>query len=561
MIQNEHEPTGNRTTDVLIVGTGCAGLTAALAAHEQGAHVTILEKTELVGGTTAVSAGALWIPCNHHLVEAGFNDGRAEAIRYITRLADDRGDAELIELFVDRGPDMLRFVEAQTSLQLELISEFPDYHPEMDGSQRRGRSLDAGIFDTNVLGEWAAKLRRSPIFGMLPLSINELRNYGLNANPLNTPIELVQQRLEQGIVSFGTALAGHLLAAVLDRGIEPVLEARVRRLITRGDRVVGVEAEQDGKTMQIMARRGIVLASGGFEWDKQLNAQFLGGHLTHPQSPPANEGDGLRMAMALGADLSNMSDAWWCPAHALPGETYDGQPLARGDFTTIRGLPHTMIVNRAGKRFVNESLTYNDITKALLHFDPNVYARPNLPAWLILDQNYLSRYALHTYIPIPGVPLPDWLIRADSLAELAVKLEIDPEALTQTAARFNEFARAGVDADFGRGNSAHDRDNGDAGHTPNPCLGTIETAPFCAVPIHVGSLGTKGGVRVNTESQVLHISGRPIEGLYAAGNVMAGITGAGYPGGGATIGVAMTFGYIAGTCAAQKQPTASLQEA
>lgn len=557
MIQNEHAPTQNRTTDVLIVGTGCAGLTAALAAHEAGAHVTILEKTELVGGTTAVSAGALWIPCNHHLIEAGFHDSREEAIRYITGLADGRGDAELIDLFVDRGPDMLRFVQEQTTLKLEMITEFPDYHPEMDGGQQRGRSLDAGIFDTTILGEWAAKLRRSPVFGMLPLSINELRQYGLNANPMNTPIELVQQRLEQGIVSFGTALAGHLLSAVLERGIEPVLGARVRRLITRGDRVTGVEAEQDGKTVRIMARRGIVLASGGFEWDKQLNAQFLGGHLTHPQSPPANEGDGLRMAMALGADLANMSDAWWCPAHALPGETYDGRPLARGDFTTIRGLPHTMIVNRAGKRFVNESLTYNDITKALLHFDPNVYARPNLPAWLILDQNYLSRYALHTYIPLPGFPLPDWLIRADSLEDLAAKLEIDPQALVQTVERFNEFARSGVDADFGRGTSAHDRDNGDAGHTPNPALGTIDAPPFCAVPIHVGSLGTKGGVRVNSESQVLHVGGQPIEGLFAAGNVMAGITGAGYPGGGATIGLAMTFGYIAGTCAARKHHAGS----
>jgi succinate dehydrogenase/fumarate reductase flavoprotein subunit len=561
MIQNEHEPTRNRMTDVLIVGTGCAGLTAALAAHEQGARVTLLEKTELVGGTTAVSAGALWIPCNQHLIDAGFHDSREAAIRYITGLADGRGDAELIDLFVETGPEMLRFIEAQTTLQPEIIPEFPDYHPEMDGGQLRGRSLDAGIFDTRTLGPWSEKLRRSPIFAMLPLSINELRQYGLNVNPLNAPMELVQQRLEQGIVSFGTALAGHLLAAVLDRGIEPLLGVRVRRLITRGGRVVGVEAEQDGRTVQFMARRGIVLASGGFEWDKQLNAQFLGGQLTHPQSPPANEGDGLRMAMALGADLANMNEAWWCPTHALPGETYDGQPLARGDFTTIRGLPHTMIVNRAGKRFVNESLTYNDITKALLQFDPNAYNHPNTPAWLILDQQYLSRYALHTYIPIPGFPLPEWLIRADSLAELADKLGVDAAALEQTAQRFNEFARAGADADFRRGESAHDRDAGDASHGPNPSLGTIEAAPFCAVPVHVGSLGTKGGVRVNTDSQALHVSGQPIAGLYAAGNVMAGITGAGYPGGGATIGVAMTFGYIAGRCAAQQQAVEHAPEA
>jgi 3-oxosteroid 1-dehydrogenase len=549
-MHHEHEPGWHRTTDVLVVGTGCAGLTAALAAHEQGAQVTILEKTALVGGTTAVSAGALWIPCNHHLLAAGLDDSPDDAIRYITRLADGRGDTGLIRRFVDAGPQMLRFIEEQTTLRPEMITRFPDYHSELDGGKPNGRSLDAGLFDTTLLGDWAAKLRRSTIFGMLPLSINELREYGLNANPLHTPIELVQQRLAAGIVSFGTALTGHLLAALLARGIEPVLESRVRRLITSNERVIGVETEQRGASVRIGVRRGGILASGGFEWSKELNAQFLGGQLTHPQSPPANEGDGLRMAMALGADLANLNDAWWCPAHALPGETYDGQPLARGDFTTIRGLPHTLIVNRAGRRFVNESLTYNDLTKALLHFDPGSYEHPNLPAWLILDQQYLARYALHSYIPIPGATPPPWLIQADTLEELAASLGIDPQALLQTVERFNQFARAGVDDDYRRGQTAHDRDNGDPSHGPNPCLGTIAAPPFCALPIHVGSLGTKGGVRVNNESQVLHVSGAAIPGLYAAGNVMAGITGAGYPGGGATIGVAMTFGYLAGSCAA-----------
>jgi succinate dehydrogenase/fumarate reductase flavoprotein subunit len=549
MLQNEKDPDWDLTTDVLIIGTGCAGLTAALAAHEQGAHVTILEKTDLVGGTTAVSAGAVWIPCNHHMLEAGLEDSPEEAIRYIMRLADGRGDPDLIALFVDTGRTMVEFVEQQTTLVLRPLTDFPDYHPEMDGGKLNGRSLDAGIFDTHLLGGWSRKLRRSPIFGMLPLSINELREYGLVANPFNTPMALVQQRVEQGIVSFGTALVGHLLKATLDRGIEPILETPVRRLVLTKGQVVGVEAEQAGQPLRIAARRGVILASGGFEWNAQLNAQFLGGQVTHPQSPPANQGDGLRMAMALGADLANMNDAWWCPSHALPGEQYDGQPLYRGDFTTIRGLPHTMIVNRAGQRFVNESLTYNELTKALLQFDPNTYDHPNRPAWLILDQRYLAKYTLHTYFP--GLPIPDWLIRADTLPELAQKLGVDVQGFVTTAQRFNEFAHSGVDLDYGRGQSAHDRDNGDPGHQPNPCLGAIEQPPFCALPIHIGALGTKGGVRVNRQSQVLHVGGEPIAGLYAAGNVMAGITGAGYPGGGATIGVAMTFGYLAGRCAAE----------
>lgn len=538
------------TTDVVIVGTGCAGLTAALAAHDQGAQVLLLEKTELIGGTTAVSAGALWIPGNHYMQTAGLADSRAEAIHYITQLADGLGAPELIALFVDTGPEMLRFVENQTTLQMAIIPNFPDYHPEMEGGKFKGRSLDAGVFDTRLLGAWAQKLRRSPVFAMLPLSINELREYGLSANPFNTPMALLQQRLEQGIVSFGAALVGHLFKGLLGRGIEPLLSTPVRKLIIADDQVIGVEAEQGDKTLRIQSRRGVILASGGFEWNAQLNAQFLGGHLTHPQSPPANEGDGLKMAMAVGADLANMHEAWWCPVHVLPGEAYDGRPLHRGDFTTMRGLPHTMIVNRQGERFVNESLTYNEMTKALLQLDPNTSARPNLPAWMILDQQYLSHYTLHTYFP--GLPIPDWLIQADTLAGLAQKLGIDEQQFLTSVQRFNEAARNGLDPAYGRGQSAHDRDYGDPNHQPNPCLGTIEQPPFCALPLHVGSLGTKGGVRVNQQSQVIHSLGQPIPGLYAAGNVMAGITGAGYPGGGATIGVAMTFGYIAGKQATQK---------
>lgn len=535
-------------SDIVIVGTGCAGLTAALAAQAAGAGVIIIEKTGLVGGTTAVSAGALWIPGNQHMQAMVEPDSTEEAITYISSQTDGRGDEALIRRFVEIGPIMTQFVEAQSSLRLAVIPNFPDYHPEMVGGKFRGRSLDAGSFDTRTLGDWANHLRRSPVFGMLPLSINELRAYGLSTNPFNTPMALLQERLTQGIVSFGTALVGHLLKALLDRGIEPRLNCAAQQLLTENGRVVGLVVEQEGQTLRIGARRGVILASGGFEWNPKLTTQFLSGQPIYPQSPPANQGDGLRMAMAIGADLANLNEAWWCPVHLLPGEQYDGHPLHRGDFTTMRGLPHTMIVNRQGERFVNESLTYNDLTKVLLHLDPNRYEHPNLPAWMILDQGYLSRYTLHTYFP--GMPLPDWLIQADSLTELAAKLGIDRERLAATVERFNGFAESGVDLDFGRGQSAHDRDYGDATQQPNPSLGTIAHPPFCALPIQVGTLGTKGGVRVDENSQARHVNGGVIPGLYAAGNVMASAMGAGYPGGGATIGAAMTFGYIAGQHAA-----------
>jgi succinate dehydrogenase/fumarate reductase flavoprotein subunit len=297
----------------------------------------------------------------------------------------------------------------------------------------------------------------------------------------------------------------------------------------------------------IRAKKGVVLASGGFEWNKELSAQFLGGELTHPNSPPGNDGDGLKMAMSVGADLGNMSEAWWCPSVVVPGEEYDGVQLNRGDFS-IRSLPHTIIVNEAGQRFVNEAQNYNDLMKPFFAFDPAAYERPNLPAWLIIEKRFLDKYALLTYVP--GMPVPEWLERADTLPALAAKLGVDATGLTATVDRFNRFARDGVDRDFGRGDSVYDHFYGDPDNAPNPNLGELVEPPFYALRVYPGAIGTKGGARVNARAQVVRPDGAPIAGLYAAGNVMAGPTGAGYPGAGSTIGAAMTFGYIAGKDAA-----------
>ena len=291
----------------------------------------------------------------------------------------------------------------------------------------------------------------------------------------------------------------------------------------------------------------MVLASGGFEWSRELTAQFLGGVLTHPNSPPTNEGDGLRMAMSVGADLANMSEAWWCPSLVIPGEEYDGRQLHRGDFAT-RSMPHTIIVNRRGRRFVNEAQNYNDLMKAFFAFEPNAYERPNLPAWLVFDHAYLEKYALMTVMP--GQPVPEWLVRAETLDDLARTIGVDARGLAQTVERFNGFALEGADPEFGRGQSLYDRFYGDPDHAPNPNLGLIGKKPFYALEVHPGAIGTKGGARVNADAQVLRVDGAPIAGLYAAGNAMAGVTGAGYPGAGATISAAMTFGYLAGRHAA-----------
>ena len=254
------------------------------------------------------------------------------------------------------------------------------------------------------------------------------------------------------------------------------------------------------------------------------------------------------MAMSLGADLGTMSEAWWCPSLQIPGEEYDKRPLHRGDVAT-RSLPHSVIVNRKGARFVNEAQNYNDLMKAFFAFDPVAYERPHLPAWIIVDQQYLDSYALLTYVP--GMPVPEWLVTAPTIDELAQKIGVDARGVAATLQRFNRFAVEGADPDFHRGESLYDHFYGDPDHQPNPNLGTIEKAPFYAIEVHAGAIGTKGGPRIDGDARVLRPGGAPIAGLYAAGNAAAGVTGAGYPGAGATIGAAMTFGFLAGRHAAR----------
>jgi succinate dehydrogenase/fumarate reductase flavoprotein subunit len=539
-------------TDVLALGTGAAGMTAALAAHGAGASVMLLEKSRLVGGTTAVSGGVVWVPNNHHLGEVGIEDSRAEALAYVKRLTDGRTDAALVERFVDSAPAMVEWIEAQTALRFQALARYPDYHPEFPGGKPGGRSLDPGLFDANDLGPWKKSLRRSPVFGMTAMTVAEATDWGVFSKPLKLPFKLLGERYGKGLVCYGGALAGQLLKALLDRKLEPRLEHVARDLVVEEGRVTGVRVEHQGQELFVRARRGVVLASGGFEWNRALAAQFLGGVLTHPNSPPGNEGDGLKMAMAVGADLANMSEAWWCPSLVIPGEEYDGKPLHRGDFAT-RSLPHTIIVNKRGRRFVNEAQNYNDLMKAFFAFEPNAYERPNLPAWLVFDHAYLESYALMTVMP--GQPAPEWLTRADTLDELARIVGIDARGLGQTVDRFNGLAVEGVDPDFARGESLYDRFYGDPDHRPNANLGTITKKPFYALEVHPGAIGTKGGARVNVDAQVLRVDGAPIPGLYAAGNVMAGVTGAGYPGAGSTIAAAMTFGYLAGRHAAATSGT------
>jgi len=536
-------------TDVLVVGTGGGALTAAIAAHDMGAKVTVIERSDKVGGTTAISGGGIWVPCNHRMAEKGLSDSRADALKYCKALTKGRAADELVEAYVDTGPEMVKYLEKHTPLEFECAS-YPDYHPDIEGghSGEASRTLGALIYNTNELGDSGSNLRPNPIMS-LPMNHTEMEKWTALSKPFAIPFDVIQERMEAGFTGLGGALMAPLYKGCLDRGIEPILNTRGLELVMSKGRAIGLMARQEGRDFHIGTNKGIILGCGGFEWNEALKAQFLPCDITHPNSPPHNEGDGLKMVMAVGADLGNMSENWGFVSIVDPGAEYDGRQLSQACLAE-RSLPHSIIVNSKGRRFVNEAANYNDMAKPFYIVDPNTCEYTNVPAWIILDQQYFDNY---TFMGIlPGSPVPDYIERADTPEELAQKTGMDPAGLSATIGQFNEYALKGVDPDFQRGKCAYDQYYGDAAHKPNPNMGTIEKPPFYALQVHCGSLGTKGGPKTNTKAQVLHVSGKSIPGLYAVGNMAAGVSGPSYWGGGATIGISMVFGYIAGRHAAEQ---------
>ena len=539
----------DQEADVVVIGSGGAGLTAAILAHDNGARVVVLERSDLIGGTTAVSGGGAWIPLNHKMQDLETSDSREEALTYCKRLTAGRAPDELVETFVDTGHRMIRYLEVNTPLRFRA-STIPDYQSEMAGAKPGGRSLDPEMFHVAELGEWAEKLRPSPLM-FVPLTMDEaLKSIG---SPGSLQMTEIVGRMKAGLVGSGRALVGRLLKGCLDRGISILTGTRARQLVAEDGRVLGVRADREGGETRVGARGGVVLACGGFEWNQALWARFQPAAITHHCSPPDNEGDALIMAAELGADLGNMSEAWLYPGAIVPGEEHDGLPVSRWVMGE-RTLPHAILVNRRGERFVNEGSNYNDMSRALLVTDPNSLEARNMPSWCIMDNQYRQRYPILTVMPTD--PDPEWLVSTESLDALAAKVGINPSGLTAAVSRFNGFARQEKDADFGRGESRYEHWMGDP-NAPHPNLGTLEKPPFYALPIHLAAAGTKGGPRTDKNGRVLNVRGEVIGGLYAAGNAMAGVSGPGYYGGGGTIGLGMTWGYICGINAAAEAKIAS----
>ncbi len=530
--------------DVVVLGSGAAGLLTAIVAHDHGASVVLLEKADTVGGTSAVSGGILWIPDNHHLHEAGLSDSRDEALAYLGALSLGRIDSDLAAVLVDAGPRMLRWVEEHTPAKFQVVPGYPDYHPEHPGGKPGGgRSLDNLPFSFRKLGEWSDRVLRS----------DRVHHFTLTETPLGggryqVAPEEYQARQESDQRGLGQALVGAMLRGCLDRGIEPLLATPARELLSEDGRVVGVVAVRDGVEIRVRARKAVVLATGGFEWDESLRREFLHAPLEAPASPPDNTGDGLRMAMSLGAALGSMAEAWWVPCLRIPGETWKGQPRSRLVLAE-RTYPRSIMVNRTGRRFCNEATNYNALGNVFQAFDPVSFTWANVPAWLVFDHGYRTRYPVGPLSP--GAPDPDWLTVAPTPEALGAALGIDGAALADTIVSFSEHARALEDPVFHRGASAYDGFNGDGSRTGRAAtLGPLDEPPYYAVPILPGTLGTKGGPRTDARGRVLSVKGGVIGSLYAVGNVMAGTTGMVYGGAGGTLGPALTWAWVAGQDAA-----------
>ena len=521
--------------DIAVIGSGAAGLMAALSASVAGARVIVVERSPLIGGTSAISGGQIWSPLNDCMSRAGTPDARDEALTYLSRVTLDQVPADRLERYLDGSAALLKSLETWTDLRFFRV-ERPDYHPDFAGA-RDGRSLEPLPYDTSRLGDWRRRIRTSPVRG--PTTSREARE-GISA-------DIVAARRAADTRTQGAGLVAGLVQACLDRGVAFELGTRAIDLVWQERRVRGSRLQRADGDEHVLSSERVVLATGGFEWNPRLKAAFLSRADEAPTSPPWNEGDGLIMGLKLGAGVDHMTEAWWTAAVRVPGEEWDGRPMFRNIVREL-ALPGSVMVNAQGRRFVNEASSYHDLGKAFQHFDPGAYRYPNAKAWLIFDARFKARYSI---VNVPATAAaPDWFRSGASPAELAAILDIPSATLEATLRAMNAAALSGVDPEFRRGSDRHGRQYGDPDHRPNPCLGQLLEAPFYAIPILHGNNGTKGGLRTDHEGRVQKFDGDIIAGLYACGNVAASTMGPGYPGTGGSLGPAMTDALFAGWRAA-----------
>ncbi|BBX46610.1 putative 3-ketosteroid 1-dehydrogenase or fumarate reductase/succinate dehydrogenase [Mycobacterium cookii] len=547
------------TVDLLVVGSG-TGMAAALTAYECGLTVVIVEKSSYVGGSTARSGGALWLPASSILEEQAPGDTMERAETYLRSVV--AGSAP-----VDRSIGYLRNVTATvemlrrtTPIRLSWARDYSDYHPEKPGGSAGGRTCECRPLNSAILGEHLTRLRPGVMEVKIPMPTTtaDYRWMNLMTRVPRKGLPTIAKRLAQGVgglllgrryVAGGQALAAGLFAGVIRAGIPVWTDTELQQLTTEGERVTGAVLRHDGREVTVTARRGVVLAAGGFDHSMGMRRKFqsesLGEHLS--LGAETNTGDAIHAAQDLGAAIDLMDQAWWFPAVApLPG----GSPSV---LLAERSLPGSLIVDHSGSRFANEATDYMSFGQLVLQRERS--GHPVEPMWIVFDQKYRNSYVFAGAL-FPRMPLPrSWYAagiahRSHDLGELAEKMGVPAPVFRSTVTRFNEMSRAGCDADFDRGSSAYDRYYGDPTVTPNPSLRALDKGPFYAVKMVLSDLGTCGGLRADDHARVLREDGSVIEGLYGIGNTAANAFGNTYPGAGATIAQGLVYGHIAARHAA-----------
>jgi succinate dehydrogenase/fumarate reductase flavoprotein subunit len=554
-------------TDVLVIGSGAAGLTTAVTARRRGLDVIVCEKEPVFGGTTAWSGGILWVPCNPHQAAAGVEDHVELARVYIRREAGNLFDPERVEAYLQNAPVMVDFLERETEVKFEL-SAHADYHQDLEGALPFGRALRPLDYDGRKLGRDYSRLRppaRERVFLGMQVGAAHLGHF-INATRSPRSFLFVLRHVAAHCVdvvfhgrnmrpAMGNALAARLAKTAFDLGIPILLSTPANELLTEEGRVVGAAVGQPSQ--QIYARRGVVLACGGFPHDLSRRQRVFphhpaeGEHLSN--APASNTGDGIGLGEAVGAAFEDRyaNPAIWYPTSRVhyPDGTQGNNP-----HLMERGKPGVIAVTPAGRRFTNEAQNYHDFVQAM--FRARVPAG-EVAAFLICDRRALRRYGMGVVRPWPlpngGFIRSGYLKKGCGIEDLALKLGVDPGALGETVSHYNRHASLGRDPDFHKGENVYDVGQGDPSHGPNPCVGPLDQPPFYAVKILPGDLGTFAGLRTDPYSRVLDRSGQTIPGLYAVGNDQANVFGGAYPGGGASLGPAMTFGYVAAMHMAQSR--------
>jgi 3-oxosteroid 1-dehydrogenase len=537
-------------TDCVIVGSGGGSMCAALAAADAGHSALIIEKTELIGGSTAMSGGVLWLPDNPVSRRAGVQDCREDALRYFASVVGgdhpSTRDAR-VRAFLDAVDPMVTFLEDK-GISFRHCEGYSDYYDDRPGGKPRGRSIEADLFDTRRLGPWEQRLRVPDSLPPLPMHVIEGAPLAAGFHNPRTlwTVAKVAARVAAAKLARrsprggGAGLQGWMLWAAKSADIPIWTSSAVTDLIVDNDEVVGVTALRDGRTVRVRARKGVLLNSGGFSHNPAMRQQYgrQPASTAWTNANPGDTGEVLEAAVALGAAVDLMDDAWWIPSSIMP----DGTPVFH---VWERSKPHAFLVDSSGQRYVNEAASYMEVGQAMYERHRSV---PAIPSWWIIDSRNRRRYI---WGMTPGGITPKkWLssgyvVKGNTFHELARKCGIDAGGLAVTAVEYNKFAALGADPTFHKGERAYDRYYGDPSVKPNPCVAPVSKPPFYAFALYPGDVGTSGGLITDEHARVLSGEGQPISGLYATGNCTASVMGRTYPGAGASIGASFIFGWIA----------------